>query len=106
MKSILSVGTSKVAVVAGVNLPGGSKCTNVHLIQTETETKGYFNVYDANQNLIRTVPDNQGFQFTAPLGSPFAQGQTVGYVATRSGTVHFLITDHGIITGRNPDFID
>lgn len=87
-QSILSsVGSSLVAVVAG------SSTWQVSIAQVPGQA-GAFSVYDANQNLLATINGPGSYQWNASqTGSPFAQGQVVGYVSVPTGTQNFIVRD-------------
>jgi hypothetical protein len=89
MAKILSgVGSSLVAVIAGAI---GYQVT----IAQTPGTVGGFQVYDANQNLLATIPSSGpgSYQWGSASGAPFSSGQTVGFVSVPSGTQNFIVTD-------------
>jgi hypothetical protein len=90
------VSTTPVAVTAGASgyqvsinpVPGASTA---------------FLAYDANQNLLATIPVNGTYQWTAPqTGDPFFAGQIVGYVAVPAGTVNFIMNDSNVVLYATP----
>ena len=92
-KILSGVGSSLVAVIAGAI---GIQVT----IAQVPGVVGGFQVYDANQNLLATIPSSGpgSYQWNAPTtGGPFSSGQTVGFVSVPSGTQNFIVTDSGAV---------
>lgn len=85
----ITVSTSLVAVQAGDNTLSVG-------IAPVIGTSPFFNVYDANQNLLAAVNPNGTYVWSA-ASSFFIPGQTVGYVALASGSNVFFVTDLNVL---------
>lgn len=94
-----AVGSSQVAVLAGANT------TQVTISQVPG-TLAPFQVYDANGNLLATIPSSGpgSYQWTAPATAvPFSPGQTVGFVSVPTGTQNFIVNDTGVALYPQPN---
>jgi hypothetical protein len=56
----------------------------------------FFNVYDANQNLLTAINPNGTYTWSAPSGF-FIPGQIVGYAAMAAGSGVFTVTDTNVL---------
>lgn len=85
----ITVTTSLTAVTAGDNTLSVG-------IAPAIGTSPYFNVYDANQNLLAAVNPNGTFTWSAG-SSFFVPGQVVGYAAVSTGSNVFQVRDLNVL---------